>query len=322
MNPLATRLKHLALRSPLLTASGTSGSSDETAALAGSGRILRALGAFVTKGVTLRPRPGNPEPRVIEARAGLLNSIGLQNGGIAAFMRHDLPKLRAFQLPVFVNISAGSVAEFGELTRQLVQLDRNETVAGLEINVSCPNIAAGGAAFGADPAMVEKIARTVRRHARPGQLLIVKLSPNVTSIVEPARAAIAGGADALSMINTLRGTAIDIGAQSFALGNRVGGLSGPAVKPVGLYMVGECYRAIPACRDGRVPIIGIGGVATWEDALEYILAGASAVGIGTAWLVDPDVFPRIRTGLRRYCREQRTTLAALVGRAHQTETRN
>ena len=316
MNPLETRLKTLTLNSPLLTASGTSGTTDEMACLHGARGILRALGAFVTKGVTLRPRPGNPEVRVVETRAGLLNSIGLQNSGVKAFVRNELPKLHAYRLPVIVNISAGSVEEFAELTGHLTRLDQAKRIAGLEINVSCPNIAAGGAAFGADPAMVGKVVRAVRKRARRDMLTITKLSPNVTRIVEPAAAAIEAGTDALSMINTLRGTAIDIGTRRFSLGNRTGGLSGPAIKPVGLYMVGECFRALPECRDGRVPIVGIGGIAAWEDALEYIMAGATAVGVGTAWFVDPHVFVRIRDGLKRYCREHKTALAELRGCAH------
>ncbi len=316
MNPLETRLKTLTLRSPLLTASGTSGSSDEILALRGARGILRALGAFVSKGVTIEPRKGNPEVRVIETRGGLLNSIGLQNNGVRTFMRDELPKLLAYRLPVIVNISAASIEEFAALTERLTSLDTDRSIAGLEINVSCPNIAAGGAVFGSNPVMVRKVVRAVRKQARRDMLAIVKLSPNVANIVEPARAAIEGGADALSMINTLRGAAIDIGTRRFALGNRIGGLSGPAIKPVGLYMVAECFRSIPACRDGRVPIIGIGGVACWEDALEYVMAGAAAVAIGTAWFADPHVFVRIRDGLRRYCREHSASLAELRGCAH------
>ncbi len=317
MNPLQTHLKHLPLTTPLLTASGTSGTTDEISGLAGAARIVGALGAFTTKGVTLQPRTGNPEVRVIETRTGLLNSIGLQNSGVEAFMRDELPALLGYRLPILVNISAGSVDEFAALAERIGELDMHGLLAGLEINVSCPNIAAGGAAFGADPALVRTVVETVRRHARPDLLTVTKLSPNVTRIVDPAQAAIDGGTDVLSMINTLRGTAIDVDSGRFALGNRVGGLSGPAIKPVGLQKVSECFAAIPECRDGRVPIIGMGGIASGRDALEYIMAGATAVAVGTAWFVDPDIFPRIRDSLQRFCRRHDTTLAALRGCVHE-----
>lgn len=313
---LQVKLGDLILPSPLLTASGTSGSSDEIRELAAGHDVLAALGAFVSKGVTLEPREGNREPRVVETRTGLLNSIGLQNSGAEFFMREELPRLAGYGLKVLVNISAGDIEEFGRLGDYLMEHDRQQVIAGLEINVSCPNIKAGGAAFGADPGIVEQVVRKVRRSLRRGVVAITKLSPNVTDITEPARAAVAGGTDVLSMINTIRGMAIDVDGGRYFLGNGMGGLSGPAIKPVGVYMVHQCFHQVPECRSGRVPIIGIGGISGWRDALEYIMAGASAVGVGTAWFVNPLVFPEIRDGLAVFCRKRQTSIMELVGSAH------
>ncbi len=310
---LATQVGRLRLRSPLLTASGTSGSADELAGLGGSQATVAALGAFVTKGVTLAPRQGNPEPRIIETRAGLLNSIGLQNKGVARFLSEDWPKLRQYKLPVIVNISANTVEEYGELAGRLVA--GAPDIAGLEINVSCPNIKEGGVSFGVDPVAIEKIVRTVKRPAGRA-LIITKLTPNITDITVAAEAAIAGGTDALSMINTLRGVAIDLRTQRPYFANVAAGLSGPAVKPVGLCMVWDCFAKIPECRSRRVPIIGIGGISTWQDVIEYLLAGASAVQVGTAWFVYPDIFVEMKKGLERYLAGNRTTVRQLVGRAH------
>jgi dihydroorotate dehydrogenase (NAD+) catalytic subunit len=315
---LSVQIKTLSLKTPLLTASGTSGTTDEIENLANARSILDALGAFVTKGVTLKPRSGNPELRVIETRTGLLNSIGLQNSGAKHFVRHELPRLLTYRLPIIVNISADSVDEFGALSAFLMENDSNAIIAGVEVNVSCPNICAGGAAFGVDPVVVERVVKAVRKHLRKGVVTVTKLTPNVTDITEPARGAIEGGTDALSMINTLRGMAINIHNGTCYLGNRTGGLSGPAIKPVGVYMVYACCKSIAECRDGRVPVIGIGGISTWEDALEYIMAGATAVGIGTAWFVDTGVFTAVRDGLADYCRDQRTTIAEARAIVHRS----
>jgi dihydroorotate dehydrogenase (NAD+) catalytic subunit len=301
----------------LLTASGCSGSASELAGLQQSEAIAHALGAFVTKGVTLAPRKGNPEPRVIETRAGLLNSIGLQNKGADRFLSEDLPKLKPYGAPVIVNISANAVEEYGQLADRLLQNDGGQ-IAGLEINVSCPNIKEGGVQFGVDPRSVERIVSVVKAQIPRGRqcIIITKMTPNVTDVTVPAKAAIAGGTDALSCINTLRGVAIDIRAQKpyFALVSA--GLSGPAIKPIGLCMVWDCYAKIPECRSGKIPIIGIGGISTWEDCVEYILAGATAVGIGTAWFVYADVFLEMRKGLLKYLTQRATTVRELVGKAH------
>ncbi len=316
---IAVKLNKLSLATPLLTASGTSGTSDEINELRNAAGIAGALGAFVTKGVTLEPRSGNRELRVVETRTGLLNSIGLQNSGAAVFVKDELPRLLTYNLPIIVNISAGSVEEFGALSEFLMEHDRSEVISGIEINVSCPNICAGGVAFGVDPRTVEKAVRAVCKPLRRDILTLTKLTPNVTDITEPAKGAIAGGTDALSMINTLRGMAINVHTGRYYLGNKSGGLSGPAIKPVGVNMVHECYRSIPECRRGKIPIVGIGGISTWEDVLEYIMAGATAVGIGTAWFVNIDVFAEIKKGLETYCKANSTTISEKVGCIHDTE---
>lgn len=316
MNKLSVQLKTLSLRTPLLTASGTSGTSGEIKILKNADRILKSLGAFVTKGVTMEPKKGNIELRVIETRTGLLNSIGLQNSGVRMFVKDELPKLLNYKLPIIVNISANSVEEFGDLSAYLMEHDTNEMIAGLEINVSCPNICAGGVAFGVDPKTVEKVVKAVRKPMRKGVVAITKLTPNVTDITQPAKGAIMGGTDILSMINTLRGMAINVHTGECYLGNKTGGLSGPAIKPIGVYMVYECFKSVPECRDKRVPIIGIGGISTWEDALEYIMAGATAVAVGTAWFVNNNVFADIRRGLDKYCAEEQTTITEKIGWIH------
>jgi dihydroorotate dehydrogenase (NAD+) catalytic subunit len=279
---------------------------------------LKSLGAFVTKGVTLKPKRGNPELRIVETRAGLLNSIGLQNKGAKVFLSEELPKLLRYELPVIVNISANSVEEFGDLAGYLMDNDVNKIIAGLEINVSCPNIREGGAAFGANPKLVERIAKAIKKRVGDRVAVITKLTPNVADITEPAKAAIAGGTDALSMINTLRGMAIDIENKKPYLGNVTGGLSGPAIKPVGVFMVYECFRKIPVCRNRKVPIIGIGGISMWQDALEYIMAGATAVGIGTAWFVNTRIFCEVRDGIKKYLSENNKTIGQLVGISHKS----
>lgn len=282
--------------------------------------ILGALGAFVTKGVTLKKRLGNPQPRVVETRSGIINSIGLQNSGSEAFIHSELPQLvritSKYQLPIIVNISASTIDEFGELSDYLSHTDINRYISGLEINVSCPNIKEGGAAFGSDPRIIERVVRKVKNHVPDWITVITKLSPNVTEISDCGKAAIQGGTDALSMINTLRAMAIDIYKKEPLLGNKTGGLSGPAIKPIGVYMVYQCYRNIPECTNKKVKIIGIGGIANWRDALEYILAGASAIGIGTEWFVNNDVFTQVRDGINQYLRNNKLSFAEIVGMAH------
>jgi len=318
MKLLETKINNLKLSSPLMTASGTSGHSDEIEILQKSNEILSSLGAFVTKGVTLKPSKGNPEPRYVETRCGIINSIGLQNSGVKLFVQNELPPLVKFKLPIIVNISASTVKEFGEVAEFLSNNDSMKIVSGIEINVSCPNIKEGGVAFGTDPRQVEGIVKTVKKRIDSRIVVITKLTPNVTDITIPARAAIEGGTDALSMINTLRGMAIDIHArqpQPF-LGNKTGGLSGPAIKPVGVFMVYECFRKIPECKKRKIPIIGIGGISAWQDAMEYIMAGATAVGIGTAWFVSPDVFKKVYNGIKQYVNKQNGKVSDFIGKAN------
>lgn len=316
MNRFEVKLKHLRLKTPLMTASGTAGHGDDLAVLANYQGILKSLGAFVTKGITLAPKKGNPELRVIETRTGLLNSIGLQNSGAEIFLREELPGTLDYNLPVIVNISADTAQEFGTLSSYLIDNDINGLIAGIEINVSCPNLKEGGVIFGTNPKAVESVVKAVKKRVGDKIIVITKLTPNVTDITQSAKAAIVGGTDVLSMINTIRGMAINLETHRPFLGNKVGGLSGPAIKPVGVYMVYECFSKIPECKSKRVPIIGIGGITTWRDALEYILAGATAVGIGTAWFVNPNIFEEVIKGIGDYLDVGSTTIDKLVGKAH------
>ena len=317
MKALQVQIKDLKLKSPLMTASGTSGHSNEIEVLKHSPVIISSLGTFVTKGVTLEPRPGNPELRIVETRSGIINSIGLQNIGVEAFVKEELPGLLNFDLPIFVNIAANTVEEFGKLASYLSDNDSSQIIKGIEINVSCPNVKKGGMAFGIDPRQVERIVRAVKNSIDSRIIVITKLTPNVTDITIPARAAIEGGTDALSMINTLRAMAIDITTGRPYLGNKTGGLSGPAIRPVGVFMVYECFEKIPECNSGKVPIIGIGGISTWQDALEYIMAGATAVGIGTAWFVNQDIFSGIYNGIKGYLKKNEKSVPDLIGKAHE-----
>ncbi|HHT9104762.1 MAG TPA: dihydroorotate dehydrogenase [Candidatus Wujingus californicus] len=315
-NPLEVTLKKLRLKTPLMTASGTAGHLDEFTMLQDCQKILKSIGAFVTKGVTLKPRRGNPELRVIETRTGLLNSIGLQNSGAEKFLKQQLPQTLKYNLPIIVNISADTVQEFGELAAYLIENDVNRIISGIEINVSCPNLGEHEVIFGTNPKAVERVVKAVKKRIGNEIVVITKLTPNVTDITQAAKAAIAGGTDVLSMINTLRGMAINIETGRPFLGNVYGGLSGPAIKPIGVCMVYECFEKIPECKSKSVPIIGIGGISTWQDALEYIMAGATAVGIGTAWFVNPNIFEEIIKGIGEYLDRKNTTIDTLVGSAH------
>jgi dihydroorotate dehydrogenase (NAD+) catalytic subunit len=316
-NMLQVSLNNLKLKTPLMTASGTSGHGNEIEVLENSPAVRSSLGAFVTKGVTLKAKEGNPEFRIVETDSGILNAIGLQNEGAEFFVKTELSGLTDFELPVIVNISANSIEEFGVLSSYLCDNDVDQTISAIEINLSCPNIEKGGIAFGTDPAIVERIVNIVKKNIDNRISVITKLTPNITDITIPARAAINGGTDILAMINTLRGAAIDIYKARPLLGNKTGGLSGPAIKPVGLYMVYECFSKISECRSRQIPIIGIGGISRWEDVIEYIMAGASAVGIGTAWFVNPDLFPDICKGIKKFVENKAVPISELTGIAHQ-----
>jgi dihydroorotate dehydrogenase (NAD+) catalytic subunit len=272
------------LQNPVMTASGTFGSGVEYSDFVD----LSRLGAVVTKGVASKPWEGNPVPRVAETYGGMLNAIGLQNPGVDVFLERDLPFLKRYDTKVVVNVCGHTVEEYLEVVEKLSE----SAVDLLEINISCPNVRQGGIAFGQDPASAERITREVKKKAK--QPIIMKLSPNVTDIAEMARAVEAGGADAVSLINTLTGMKIDIHKRTFALGNRTGGLSGPAIKPVAVRMVYQTAQAV------TLPIIGMGGIATYEDAIEFILAGASAVSVGTANFYNPAATVEIVDGIAGY----------------------
>ena len=277
-------LAGIELKNPVMTASGTFGSGEEYSEFVD----LNRLGAVVTKGVANVPWPGNPTPRIAETHGGMLNAIGLQNPGMEVFCARDIPFLKQFDTKIIVNVYGKSAEDYCEVVERLA----DEPVDMLEINISCPNVKEGGIAFGQNPASVEAITREVKKHAK--QPVIMKLSPNVTDITAMAKAAEAGGADALSLINTITGMKIDVHRQKFALANRTGGLSGPAIKPIAVRMVYQAANAV------RLPIIGMGGIATWEDAIEFILAGATAVSTGTANFYNPSVTVEIVEGIEKY----------------------
>ena len=286
---LSVDLAGIRLANPVMTASGTSGFGPEHA----EHMDLRKLGAFVTKAVSPEPRNGNPPERIVETRGGMLNAIGLANVGLERFVAEKIPFLQTAGVPVIVNVVGHCVEDYQTVCRRL---DSIECVAGLELNVSCPNVA-DGLEFGTDPRRLATLVSAVRRDVRRARL-IVKLSPNVTDITETARAAIDSGADALSVINTLYGMAINVETWKPMLANRTGGLSGPAIKPVALYMVHRVYTQV--ARDKGVSIIGMGGITDWRDAVEFLLAGATAVAIGTALFVDPQAPIHICDGLSAY----------------------
>ena len=274
-------------KNPVMTASGTFGSGMEY----GEFVDLNQLGAVVTKGVANVPWPGNPTPRVTETYGGMLNAIGLQNPGIDVFMERDIPFLKQYDTKIIVNVCGKSTQDYLEVVERLA----DEPVDMLEINISCPNVKEGGIAFGQDPKLVETITSDIKKIAK--QPVIMKLSPNVTDITEMARAAEAGGADCLSLINTLTGMKIDINRRSFVLANKTGGMSGPAIHPIAVRMVYQVAQAV------KLPLIGMGGISTAEDAIEMILAGATAVSVGTANFVDPRATEKIVAGIEAYMRK-------------------
>ncbi len=275
------------LKNPVMVASGTFGSGAEYSEFVD----LNRLGAVVTKGVASVPWPGNPAPRIAETASGMLNAIGLQNPGIDLFSKRDLPFLEKYDTKVIVNVCGHSTEEYLDVVERLADEPR---VDMLEINISCPNVKEGGIAFGQDPKAVEAITKAVKAKAK--QPIIMKLSPNVTDITVMAKVAEAGGADCLSLINTLTGMKIDIERQTFAIANKTGGLSGPAVKPVAVRMVYQVANAV------KIPIIGMGGICTAEDAMEFILAGATAVSIGTANFTNPYTTVEVIDGIEAYMR--------------------
>ena len=284
----SVKIGPLTLRNPVVTGSGTFGFGNEMAGIVD----LTKIGACVVKSTSREPRLGNPTPRIVETPSGILNAIGLQNGGIDNFIEQKLPFLRQFDLPVIVNLVGYEVAEYVYLAERLTAAGG---VQGLEINISCPNVK-HGCDFAMDPALTGELIREIRKVT--DLTLITKLSPNVTDLVPIARAAVEAGSDALSLINTLLGTAIDVRKRKFRLANITGGLSGPAVKPVALRCVWQVHRALP-----DVPLIGMGGIMSATDAIEFLLAGATAVAVGTATFVNPTAVTDVVTGIETYLAE-------------------
>ena len=286
------------LKNPVMTASGTFGSGAEYSEFVD----LNQLGAVVTKGVANVPWPGNPTPRIAETYGGMLNAIGLQNPGIDVFCERDIPFLKKYDTKIIVNVCGKSTEDYCEVVERLA----DEPIDMLEINISCPNVKEGGIAFGQDPKAVEAITREVKKYAK--QPVILKLSPNVTDITVMAKAAEAGGADVLSLINTLTGMKIDINRRTFAIANKTGGMSGPCVKPVAVRMVYQVAQAV------KVPIIGMGGISNAEDALEFILAGATAVSIGTANFTNPYATVETVRGMEEYMKKNNIEdIGSLIG---------
>jgi len=301
---MTVRIGSVTLPNPVMTASGTFGYGREYCGIID----LSKLGAIVVKGTTLHPRDGNPPPRVVETPSGMLNSIGLQNPGVDAFLETELPFLRQFDVPVVLNIAGHSVAEYEEITRRV---DGAPGLSAIEVNISCPNVEAGGMAFGVSASLSHDVVKGVRRATNLP--IIAKLSPNVTSIVDIARACVDAGADSLSVANTLVGMAIDIKRKRPVLANRVGGMSGPAVKPVMVRMVWEVASALD------VPIVGIGGVSTAEDALEFMMAGATAVQVGAAVFRNPTAPLDVANGLLKYCETERLeSIREVIGAARRS----
>jgi dihydroorotate dehydrogenase (NAD+) catalytic subunit len=287
------------MRNPVMTASGTFGYGAEFADYLD----LESIGAMITKGLSLKPKAGNPTPRIVETPGGMLNAIGLQNVGIDAFIEHKLPFLQNVDTPVIVNLYGNTLEEYGAVA---ARLDGLPGVAGIEVNISCPNVKQGGIVFGTDPHAAQEVVRLVKRNT--SKPMIVKLSPNVTDVVLMARACADAGADALSLINTLTGMAIDLDRRRPVLANITGGLSGPAIKPVALRMVWQVARNV------KIPIIGIGGIMNARDALEFILAGASAVQVGTASFLDPSAAQTIAREMEQYLVDKGiTSIASMIG---------
>jgi dihydroorotate dehydrogenase (NAD+) catalytic subunit len=284
---MKVNLAGVELKNPVMTASGTFGSGAEYGEMVD----LNGLGAVVTKGVANVPWPGNPTPRIAETYGGMINAIGLQNPGIDVFAKRDIPFLKQYDTKIIVNVCGRTTEDYVEVVERL----GDEPVDMLEINISCPNVKEGGIAFGQDPKAVEAITREVKKHAK--QPVIMKLSPNVTDITVMAKAAEAGGADVISLINTLTGMKIDINRRTFAVANKTGGLSGPAVKPVAVRMVYQAANAV------KIPIIGMGGIMNAEDALEFILAGATAVSVGTANFHNPYATAEVVSGIESYMKK-------------------
>ena len=289
---LKVEIAGIKLKNPVMTASGTFGYGQEYAPFID----LNRLGAMILKGITLKPKMGNPPPRIIETPSGMLNAIGLQNVGVEMLIKEKLPYLKKFNTPVIINISGDTIEEYVELAQKLEEVSKEMGIAGLEVNISCPNVKKGGMVWGTDAKATYKIVSSIRKTT--SLPLVVKLTPNVTDIKTIAQAAEEAGADALSLINTLVGMVVDIDSRKPKLANISGGLSGPAVKPVALWLVWQVFQTV------NIPVIGIGGIIKIEDALEFIIAGAQAIEIGTANFLNPKVTIEIVEGIQKYLIEK------------------
>lgn len=296
---LAVDIAGIAMKNPVMPASGTFGYGEEYAPYLD----LEKLGAIVTKGLSLRPKAGNPTPRIAETTSGMLNAIGLQNVGIDAFITHKMSYLREINTPVIANFFGNTLEEYGEVARRLAQIPE---LAGVELNISCPNVKQGGIIFGTDPQAAHQAVSVVRKQLN--KPLIVKLTPNVTDITVIARAVEEAGADAISCINTLTGMAVDVHTRKPRIANRTGGLSGPAIRPIAVRLVHQVVQAV------KLPVIGVGGIMCAEDALEFLIVGARAVQVGTANFIDPTAMTTIIDGIEAFCIEKNISdIQQLIG---------
>jgi len=294
----------LKLANPVFTASGTCGYADEL----GDFMDIKALGGFITKSITLKARKGHATPRIVETDSGMLNAIGLANIGLEAFIEEKLPVLEKLSAAVFVNVAGETIGEYVAVAERLAT---ERAIAGFELNISCPNVERGGISFGTEPEQVREITSAVKRAAGE-KVLMVKLSPAVTDISVIARAAVEAGADALSLVNTFTAMVIDIETRRAVLANKTGGLSGPAIRPIAVYLVNKVYSDV--AREHNIPILGLGGIRTASDAIEFIIAGASAVGVGTANFIEPGCAVKIVEGIKKYCvRKKVANIKQLIG---------
>ena len=301
---ISVDFSRIQLANPVFTVSGTCGYADEL----GDFMDVNCLGGFITKSITQKPRKGNAAPRIVETDSGMLNAIGWANVGLDKFIEEKLPVIRKMSPAVFVNVAGETIADYVAVVERLVD---ESGIAGFELNISCPNVEHGGVSFGTDPVQVTEITKAIKE-ASGDKVLMVKLAPAVTDISIMARAAVDAGADALSLVNTFTAMVIDIQTRRPVLANRTSGLSGPAIKPIAVYLVNKVYNDV--AKERGVPILGMGGIRTASDAVEFILAGASAVGIGTASFIEPDCAVKIIEGIKAYCaRNNIENIKELVG---------
>jgi dihydroorotate dehydrogenase (NAD+) catalytic subunit len=301
---LSIEFAGLKLANPVFTASGTCGYADELADFFD----INLLGGFITKSITAKPRKGNPDPRIVETDSGMLNAIGLANIGLQKFIEEKIPIIEKFKPAVFVNIAGETIDEYITVAEKL---SKEKAIAGFELNISCPNVKKGGITFGTEPEQVEQITRAIKA-VSGDKVLMVKLTPSVTDISEIAQAAVNAGADALSLINTFTAMAIDIETQRPVLANRTGGLSGPAIKPIAVYLVNKVYNDV--AKKANVPLLGMGGIRTASDALEFIIAGATAVAVGTWNFIEPDSCEKTIEGIKQYCKKKKISkISELTG---------